>query len=222
MIALLLLACAGPSPGFSFDGVDDHVRVPSAAGFDGPALSVQVWVTPGAALADRGNLLARRSERGDCFLFRLRGDAGGVLELGLGGGGAEWGLRGRTPIEPGRPRVVAFTHERASGQVRLYVDGVPDAEGTATVPATLGADLPLWIGGDPRHGPRARPFRGVVHAVGAWARVLDGAELAADAAAGAPLSAGAVLAWTGEALPAEWIPGARVEADSADPAWVSR
>lgn len=197
MIALLL-ACAAPA-GLRFDGVDDLARVEGVDGLDGAALTVEVWFTaePGA---DKANLLARRAAGGrDSFLLRVKAP-GPTLELGLGDGGREWGTLGRTPIPLGRRTMAAATHDRRSGMVRLYLDGSPDGEARALAPAATGADLPLWIGGDPRHGPTGRPFRGVIHAVRLWDVVRTPDEVRADAASPAPAGTpGLRWAWDGAA-----------------------
>lgn len=196
-VLLLLGACRG-GEGRAFDGVDDHVVVADPGGLDGDALSIEAWVWPAAGGVDKQDLVARRSPAGgqDTFTFRLRQDWGGVLELGLARDGREWGTAGRIPVPREQWTFVAVTHDRRSGRVCFYVGGVADACATSPILPGSAADSALWLGGDPLHGPAARPFNGRLRDVQLWASVRSPVEVSADATAKVTTGAPA-LRWTG-------------------------
>lgn len=218
MIPLLLLTGCGQPDGLHFDGVDDYARVEGVEGLDGDALTLEVWFTlaPGP---EKANLLARRAVDGtrDSFLFRVR-VPGPLLEFGLGADGREWGVAGKNPLVPGRRTMAAVTHDRRTRAVHLYVDGWPDVSAQALADAGRGADQPLWLGGDPRHGPTGRPFAGEIHAVRIWDVVRDGPTIRADVASPPPATTpGVRWAWDGAPDAPGLLLGADPGPDASDP-----
>lgn len=186
MLALVsLLSC---SKGLVFDGVDDYVVVPDPGGLDGGGLTLEASVWAGEGGQGRQNLIARRSPGGgnDTFTFRLRQDWGGVLELGLSNGGREWGMAGKRKVPRGAWTAVAVTHDRASRRVCLYVGGEPDTCDTSPIPPGSAADALIWLGGDPFHGPTARPLKGELRDVRIWTVVRTPAQVKADSGSPAP------------------------------------
>jgi len=206
----------------SFDGHDDLAQVQGVTGLDGDALTVEVWFTP-AAGPPQGDLLARRAARGarDSFLLRVKAP-GPVLEFGVGAGGQEWGLMGHSPLVLGQRSVAAATHDRRTGQVRLYLDGKLEGEGHSTSPAGTGEDLALWLGGDPRWGPTGRPFSGRIHAACLFDQVRDAATVAVDAQTlPGPDTPGLRWRWTGDPADPTLVLGVLAGGDASDPRPVS-
>lgn len=213
---LWLLACA-TSSGLVFDGVDDLVQVQGVTGLDGPALSLEIWATLAEKGPVMGDLMDQRDASGDTFLFRVRREPEPRLEFGVGRPGQEWGLRGQTVLPVGKIVMLAVTQDRQSGDTRLYVDGRLDVRSQCQAPVMPGP-RPLWIGGDPRHGPKGRPFAGIIHAVLAFDTLRDDVMIAQDAQQRpSAQSPGLRLYWTGAAQSAEFILGTTAQTDNSDP-----
>ena len=137
---------------------------PPAAGF-----TVEAWIRPEPGAPPRADIAARRAPRGgsDTFTFRIRNDLGGVLELGLASEGGTWGMAGDAVVPVDRWSHAAATWDAASGKVRIFLDGVLDAERDGPIPP--GRDpAPLWLGGDPLHGPEGRPWKGWLDELRVW------------------------------------------------------
>ena len=199
---LALAACGlgrGSSSGGSlaFDGVDDYVALDVMPGLPSSGWTVEAWVRPEPGEQQRPNIAALRSPRGGAvtFTYRIRQDFGGVLELGLASGGDTWGMAGNAPIPLSRWSHVAATWDGATSTMRLFVDGRLDAERTTSLAPAAGI-APLWLGGDPLHGPTGRPFTGSLTELRIWDHArstaqltqLEGARLQGD-------EAGLVLYW---------------------------
>lgn len=223
MIGLLLLGCLSQRGALQFDGEDDYAVVNGVDGLDGDALTVEAWVRRTSPSTDRPDILARRSATGhqDSFLFRVRVDMGGVLEYGIAADGREWGTAGRRPIPVSRWTFVTVTHDRAGGQVTFYVDGELDAAQVAPFQPARGADLPMWLGGDPFRGPTGRPWAGEIAGVWLWDTVRSAAEVGADFRDAPPAGTpGLLFAWAGGAGD-ELRLGAADGGDPSDPVRVS-
>lgn len=180
MLLRLLTAC---TPGHAFDGVDDHLVV-DVHDVDGAALTVEARVYPEAGGPPMQDVVARRAPEGgrDAFTFRIRGDMGAVLELGLASGGRTWGTAGTHAVPTGRWTALAVTHDRSSGQVCFYLDGAVDRCDHSPIPPGTGDGLVTWIGGDPLRGPTGRPFKGRIADVRIWSVVRTPEQVRADAA----------------------------------------
>ena len=217
-----------------FDGVDDVLRLDHLDGTEGPALTLEAWVRLDQTSPPKPNILARRRPGGgaDTFLFRVRADRGHVLEFGVGSGRGEWGVASRRAVPQGRWVHVAATHDRGVGWVSLYLNGEREVEVACPVPPGQG-DLPLWLGGDPLHGPEARAFSGALDEIRIWSRVRSAEEIKAtmkvhlrgdepDLLLYWPLDEGrgqGVADLSGHAEQA--VLGLQSGSDSADPRWSS-
>lgn len=178
-----LIACS--SSELTLDGIDDY-RAVELHDVDGPAITIEAWIYPEEGGAPRQNILARRDpkEGNDAFTFRLRQDWGGVLELGLAAQGGTWGTFGKIKVPPSQWSFVTVTHDRQSRQVCFFVNAQPDRCDQSRIPPGKG-ELPTWIGGDPLHGPKARPFKGKIKGMRVWTSLRTAAEIQADMAGGA-------------------------------------
>jgi hypothetical protein len=179
LLLLLGLGCQPPSSGsLRFDGVDDLVALEDLPGLPPQSWTVEAWIRPEPSAQQRPNIVARRSRSGsgDSFTFRLRRDFGGVLELGLANDHDSWGVAGSRPIPEGRWTHVAASWSQAEGRVSLFVDGSLDASGDCGLTPYAGP-APLWLGGDPLHGPTGRPFSGHIAELRIWDRALDASTL---------------------------------------------
>ncbi len=187
--------CGATGASLLLDGVDDFVRLEPVSGLDGDGITVDAWLRPlPSAHVQKHDILARRSPAGhaDSFTFRLRADMGRRLELGLANLQGEWGCTSMGALSWDGWSHVAFTHDRLSRTVTFYLDGQWDSQHQATISPGMG-DLPLWLGGDPLHGPTARPFHGWLDQVRVWGRVLDPSEVLSASRTGAPVSQEALL-----------------------------
>jgi hypothetical protein len=186
LYALLLAACtappAGPVPSGSlrFDGVDDHAVLEDMPDVPAEGWTVEAWIKPVHSAQPKPNIVARRAPRGgtDSFTFRIRRDFGGVLELGIASAGGTWGMAGQAPIPEDRWSHVAASWDRSEHRMRLFVDGQLDAERDCPIEPGRGT-APLWLGGDPLHGPEGRPFAGWISELRIWDHTRDAAQLSA-------------------------------------------
>ena len=164
----------------AFDGVDDHVVLADMPDPPAKAWTIEAWIRPTPSDQTRPDIVARRSPKGglDTFTFRLRRDFGDVLELGLASPQGTWGMAGQAAIPNGRWTHVAATWERAQRKLRLFVDGRVDAERDCPIDPGRGP-APLWLGGDPLHGPEGRPFSGSIAELRVWDHARSSEQLSA-------------------------------------------
>lgn len=204
LLAILALAACTAQPdepvvtgSLRFDGVDDHAVLAAMPDVPADAWTVEAWIRPVDSAQAKPNIVARRAPRGgtDSFTFRIRRDFGEVLELGIASPQGTWGMAGQVAIPADRWSHVAATWTRSERRMRLFVDGVLDAERDCPIDPGRGA-APLWLGGDPLHGPTGRPFAGWITELRVWDHARGAAELAATK--GQPLEGrerGLLLYW---------------------------
>lgn len=181
---LLLAGCppcdSGSRPAaLRFDGRDDLVQIVGVSPPGAEGYTLEAWIRPRRGPSPRPNILARRHPggEGDTYVFRLRLDRGGVLELGMAGDGEAWGLLGQTPVPLDDWSHVAATWQAEPPRAQLFLDGKLDAEGVPRVSPTSG-DLPLWVGADPLRGPAPRAFCGEMGEIRIWNEVRPPERLA--------------------------------------------
>jgi trimeric autotransporter adhesin len=171
-----------PGPALALDGSTGHVNLGAAPGVNFPApWTVEAWIKPTAvnvfqAVASHGNdgWYLRLSSAGKLQLLRSR-----VALL----------LTGATTLTAGQWAHVAGTYD-GSGNLALYLNGVPDATGTSAV--TIKATAPAAIGVDTAiDGTHAEWFGGQVAEVAVYSEALGATRIAAHAAGTPP----AVAAW---------------------------
>jgi hypothetical protein len=175
----------------SLDGTDDSVRIGRTPALEPAALSLAAWVwldgdqAPYSTVVKKvyGNDAAAPwvsyslavSPEGSTNLLGFYTGHSPKLDL----------LQSPTALPTGRWVHVAGTYDPASGQKRLYVDGVQVASSARTAPilydTTAAGDV--YIGQDPGAG---QAFRGRIDTVGIWGRALTAAEITGLTSAAAP------------------------------------
>src|SRR5207248_1831917 len=176
---------------FSFDGVNDYVRVldnpnlyPGAGSF-----SVDVWIKtpPGHP----GDIIVHYECGGSC-----QGGANSLYALGVDPNGklagdlrdstfSSQGLTSTTIVADNAFHHVAMVRDTANSQLLLYVDGVPDAIAALTVTGTIkdddGEADPVTIGADIQAGTSnlLSLFSGVIDEVEYLNRALSASEIQA-------------------------------------------
>ncbi len=163
--------------------MDDYVALAEHPRLPATGWTLEAWVKPEVSAQDRPNIAAIRSEGGgaESVTFRIRRDFGDVLELGLASQGHTWGTAGQRAVPMGQWTHVAVSWESRGSLVRLYVDGQLDSEIVSPIPALVGP-APLWLGGDPLHGPSERPFAGAIAELTLWDHARPQERIAADRA----------------------------------------
>jgi hypothetical protein len=184
-------ATAGPGggPALAFNGTTDAVHVPRVVQDD---FTIALWVQTtqkaglgqwyaGAGLVD-GEVAGVTDDFGTALV-------GGAFALGVGK--PDTTIRSTTSINDGRWHHVAAVRSRATGAIRVFVDGKAEAAGTAGKQA-LTAPQGLRIG---QLQTGINPFRGGLADVRIYDRVLSAEEIAALGWPGAKAGAGLVGWW---------------------------
>ena len=168
--------------GFSFDGVNDHIRIPDSPTlqFGIGEMSVTAWFK--APLGSTFRSIVAMTDNTDCrggfFLWidnvgRLSGFFGDATASACGHSFLH------RATAPGRLDDDTFHHgaavRLASGEIRLYVDGVLSAVTTALPASTVDSSSDLFIGMEGSFGNF--PFEGLVDEVQIYDRALSAAEI---------------------------------------------
>ncbi len=164
-----------------------RARYADNAGTVAPGLNGDGWIT--------GNVIVDRDVYGggDYGDFGVAmGRQGGTSVLAFGVHNGSWGetIVGTNHVGDDRWRHVAVTRRETNGQMRIFVDGVLDAEGTGpsgNVSYRVGRSTawpksdPFLVLGAEKHdaGPAYPSFRGYMDEIRIWSRVLEGPELSA-------------------------------------------
>lgn len=139
---------------FHLDGVDDFVEVADSPVLKPARLSVEAWArfdsldTPGASAPGLQYLVFKQNSRATQFegyaLYKYRLDGVDRLVFGVASaGGAQAFAASKTPIAAGRFYHAVGTYDGSA--VRLYVNGVLEAETPANFPLNYGP-RPVYIG----------------------------------------------------------------------------
>lgn len=161
---------------WTFDGIDDAVRVPHDPALVTPAFTVACWFRV-ASLPGRGSLVGKPFGNGAINSWQLSTDPDGALVMVTTDGAANDRLVAPASFQPGVWVHVAGSFDGMTK--RLFVDGVPLVEQNAVI-ATDGSDV--LIGADENAGALAIPFPGPIADVRLYRRALAGPEVAALAA----------------------------------------
>jgi hypothetical protein len=184
-------------PAFSFDGGDDHVRVPDSATLDFGTgdFTVAFWVRFGELRIDNTGMVSKDSfglgdVKGLVFnMCTLCGTAGG---FGTGSSGIGFETRNWTGAGPwthARYATSNFTTGewyhlagvRQANVLYLYVNGVLRATTPEPVPADLDNEAPLMVGG---LSPGIQFMNGSIDELAVFGRALEASEVQAIVLAG--------------------------------------
>lgn len=172
----------------AFDGSGELVSMPNVATGD---FTISFWLRTtqefqATNAPPSGRAVVTADSPGPTNDFMIAGTrSGGIDRLSFqtghaGGVQPNSIIHGTSPVNTGEWVHAAFTRHRASGEMRLYVNGILEASGTGSTSA-LDANPILSFGGNPAGA--ATSFQGDIDEFRIHGRVLDAAEIAGLAAA---------------------------------------
>jgi outer membrane protein assembly factor BamB len=186
---------------FSFDGVNDRAQAA-----DSPSLAltgsmtIEGWVLvkgfPAGAPADHGEILFRGDDRGGLDPYSLSTEPNGTLNFQLTNA-SNHGASIAAPIATGQFVHVAATLDDATGEMKLYENGVVVAQAVTTVRPFAALDPAsnpsIGIGnhGGYPNSPHNFPFYGLIDELSVYNRAISSTEVFGIYSAG---SAGKVKA----------------------------
>jgi uncharacterized repeat protein (TIGR03806 family) len=162
----------------TFDGVNDYVRINNHLG---ASFTISCWikttqtfqpVTP--TYEGTGIIWSDVGGSANDFILGGTRSAGGVNRLSFFVGSGNFTTTGTLPINSGQWMHVAATRNGATGEVRLYVNGVLDGTATGGT-AVLNSNPEIHIGGNTLDN---RYFNGAIDDVRFYSRVLTEVEIA--------------------------------------------
>jgi hypothetical protein len=175
-------ATAGPAggPALEFNGTTDAIRIPSVVKDD---FTIALWMQTtqrgghgqwyhGAGLVD-GEVAGVTDDFGTALVGRA---------FALGVGKPDTTIKSKRPVNDGRWHHMTATRDRATGAIQVFVDGKPEAAGTAGK-QSLAAPPSMMIG---RLQTGINGFRGSLADVRVYDRVLSEDEIAALSKPGGP------------------------------------
>lgn len=116
---------------FNFDGVNDRVQLPDSESLKlTESLSIEGWIKADSLPVQQGEILFRGDDRGGLDPYSLSLQSNGSLRFevaSLNGAASVW-----APLPLGEFTHVAGTLDDASGEMRLYLDGVLISQITTT------------------------------------------------------------------------------------------
>jgi hypothetical protein len=128
----------------SFDGSDDYVEVPSSTSLDvTDAITMEAWVKLNSGGTDTWYDIVRR---GTGYEVSVSRDTG-IIEIALNDGSWHWYDSTSTINRDGSTWYhIAVTWEKATGKVRIYINGIldPELDGITTPLQPTGN---FWVGG---------------------------------------------------------------------------
>lgn len=164
--------------GLQFDGVDDYVSISNGLSAN---FTISCWIKSTqsfqqvtATYDGTGIIWSDVGGAANDFVFGGTRSAGGVNRLSFFVGSGNATISGNQEISTGQWVHLAVTRNANSGEVKLYVNGLLDATGTAGL-ATLNSNPNIHIGGNTLDG---RYFNGSIDDVRLYARVLTQPEIA--------------------------------------------
>ena len=162
----------------TFDGVNNYVQIINHLG---ASFTMLCWIKTAQAFPQAdptydgtGIIWSDVGGPANDFVFGGTRSAGGVNRLSVYVGSGDTTISGTQQISTGQWTHLAVTRDGISGAVKLYVNGVLDASGTAGT-AVLNANPIINIGGNTLDG---RYFNGTLDDVRIYSRVLTPGEIA--------------------------------------------
>ena len=173
-------------------GASGYIRVPNSPTLNTPnGFTIDTWINPSADGGAQDIASKWDDPTGQwSWIFKLHNDGSRRLRIEISRGGdhnALGDLEGTTVLPLNTWSHVAATYDRASGLIRLYVNGVVDGETSARFPNTAinNSATDILIGAV--NGQISSPgefFQGMIDEVELYNRALTPDELAAIFAAG--------------------------------------
>ncbi len=167
---------------FDFDGVNDRVQLPDSESLKlTESLSIEGWIRADSLPVQQGEILFRGDDRGGLDPYSLSLQSSGSLRFevaSLNGAASVW-----APLTLDRFTHVAGTLDDASGEMRIYLDGVLISQITTTQrpfgdldPASNPGIGIGNHGGDP-DTPHNFPFDGLIDELSVYNRALTSEEV---------------------------------------------
>ena len=154
----------------AFPGAGNYVDCGSSSIFDvTDTLSVAAWVNISMVPADWTAIIAKGDDA-----WRLSTDMSTTkIHFAVTGAPDYWAVYGTTELNPGQWYQITGTYD--GNDIRLYVDGIQDANAVAYSGGVATAPHNVWIGGNSdRPG---REFLGLIDEVALWNRALTTEEI---------------------------------------------
>jgi hypothetical protein len=170
-----ILAPAKIGRGFSFES-GQSVQVVDSAALSPSKLTIEAWIKT-ASSDEWGSMIAAKEGPGAVFGYEflvLPSSIGGRLRFLLNGGAGSSDLVGTTNVLDNQFHHVAATYDGAA--MRLYVDGVLDAEHPVVTTVAYSPGSPLNIGRRFGH-VLATPYSGLIDELTLYNRALTGPEI---------------------------------------------
>jgi hypothetical protein len=176
---------------FDLSNFNGYIRVPDSDALDTPdGLTIDAWINPRSSNGPRVIASKWDDPTGQwSWIFKLHNDGTGRLRIELSAGGHNnlGDLGGATVLPLNTWSHVAATYDRAHSRLRLYVNGVLDAETPARIPNTPinNSSTDLLIGAvNGQVTPASEHFDGRIDELELFSRELSSDEIQAIFAAG--------------------------------------
>ncbi|MBS1792509.1 MAG: carboxypeptidase regulatory-like domain-containing protein [Acidobacteria bacterium] len=176
---------------FDFNGSDNDVRIPAAAGLNvgaGPGLTIDGWINP-STLAQNSPLFEWNNGSAygaHLWMYRINGIDGNLyFNFVDTGSGNHYDYTTGGALTAGRWQHLALTYDKASGAIAVYVDGVPVPLNASNLGSfTPQTSYDFYLGARPPGFPDSTHFSGGMDEVEIFDRALTAAEIRALALAG--------------------------------------
>jgi hypothetical protein len=175
---------------FSFDGIDDFVKVPGSSRLDvgaGGGFTIETWVNTSDVVAWQPLV---EWNRGDAYGVHLwlnlneggQTSVGGIYANIVGTDRIEHRIdSGEARLQPNAFHHVALTFDKASGATQLYLDGIPTGQPKTFLGVTPETSFNLYLGRRPGGGEPVTQFSGAMDEVSIYDRALKQQEIEAIA-----------------------------------------
>jgi|GEM_PF-1610626 len=163
-----------PGAGYAldFDGVNDRLDVPDDNSLDlVDRITLEAWIKRGSTNTQDGIIEKYRQFTTGQGGYAFRVTNTNKLSFGTINQSLEQSLVGTTDIIADEWMHVAVTYNAAADSVRMYINGVLEAESSTHTLVPLPSDLPLRIGA--RGDDATHPFHGTLDEIRIWNAELD-------------------------------------------------
>jgi len=165
---------------FSFDGVDDFLRVTDANNLDfglSDSLTIDAWIKTGS-LSSTQRIIGKQTAAGQNGVYLLRLFSAGKLQFFLRDtNGVVTSVTSTAPINDNLFHHVAGVRDIATDTIRIYIDGVQVGSTTDLTTGSFVTNLDLLIGAY-SSTPGSNNFDGLIDEVELFDRALSSSEIA--------------------------------------------